>query len=212
MSIPESVLWIIGEDGCTAVKIFCSKDLRQEVADRFAEIFGEEYEKVMDLVEAEYGKSYEREENINPFLHPPVITDYGVFARFDSLAMYCGEIGDHIAPYNAGEALQEALNRLQDEFPTITYDGYVAFCWADTHSGDVIQYRITSESRNDKDDVTYDFVGDTLSRVFSDENAWQELYEDIESQDFENYNEVCRFFDMYSEYIQGNIRERLKRR
>ena len=64
MMIPECLVWAMGDDGCTAVKIYCAEDLREEIASRFTEAFNEEYEKVMDLIEEEDGDDvYYLEEN-----------------------------------------------------------------------------------------------------------------------------------------------------
>ena len=54
MYLPECLVWAM-IDGCTAVTIFCADDLRANVASRFTEVFSEEYDKVMDLVEEEEG-------------------------------------------------------------------------------------------------------------------------------------------------------------
>lgn len=144
MYLPECLIWAM-EEGCTAVKIFCTEDLRANVASRFTEVFSEEYDKVMDLVEEEAGDCNEKEEDINPF-NGAQIADYGVYLSFDSLALYSGG-GDYLAPYDAGEALEKALKKIKKEFPSIRYEGYVAYSWSDVRSGEVCQYEITSEKR-----------------------------------------------------------------
>ena len=112
MFLPECLVWAM-EEGCTAVKIYCAEDLRTSVASRFTEVFGEEYDKVMDLVEEEDGDCNEKEEGMNPF-NGAQITDYGVYLSFDSLALYsCG--GDFLASHDAGEALEKTLKKIKKE-------------------------------------------------------------------------------------------------
>ena len=210
MRIPESILWVIGDDGCTAVKIFCDESIRRKVAGRFVNIFDDEYEKLMDMIEEEDGTCYEKEENISPLVEAPKITDDGVFVQFDSLAMYCGAFGDYIASHNAGEAITEALRRLQGEFQNITYNGYVAYCWSDSHGGETCQYRITSDFNDDDKDVIYDFIGNILKLTFSRNYVWDELYEEMEGRDFEDCDEIEQFFVAYADYLPEDAIEKLK--
>lgn len=67
MYIPDCLVWAMGDDGCTAVKVYCEEELREGIAARFTEVFNEEYEKLMDLIEEEEGACYEKEEEFNPF-------------------------------------------------------------------------------------------------------------------------------------------------
>ena len=55
MYIPDCLVWAMGDDGCTAVKVYCEEELRDGIAARFTEVFNEEYEKLMDLIEEEEG-------------------------------------------------------------------------------------------------------------------------------------------------------------
>ena len=208
MMIPECLVWAMGDDGCTAVKIYCAEDLREEIASRFTEAFNEEYEKVMDLIEEEDGDCNEKEEDINPF-NGAQITEYGVFLPFDALAMYCGW-GDHLASHDAGEALDKALKTIKKEYPSITYEGYVAYCWSDVHSGEVCQYEISSEKKRKKDNnVVYDFVGQALGLALQDDEAWDSLAEDLDGADENDFKRTLQFFYMYSKWIPEDATDRI---
>ena len=64
MCIPDCLIEAMGDDGCSAVKIYCEEALRKEIASRFTELFNEEYEKIMDLIEEEEGACNEKDEGI----------------------------------------------------------------------------------------------------------------------------------------------------
>jgi len=205
MKIPEVLVWNMADECCTAVNIYCSKDLRKTIAERFTEVFNEEYEKVMDLIEEEDGDCLEKEEGLSPF-DGAHVTDEGVFLSFSALAMYCC-YGDHLASYNAGEALEKALKTIKKEFPSIRYEGYVAYCWSDTHGGEVEQYAVSSEKN--KGDVVYDFVGEAVEFVLQDDETWERLEEELEDAEESDYKEILRFFHHYSEWISPDASAKL---
>ena len=205
MYIPECLMWAMGDDGCTAVKVYCEEKLREEIAARFTEAFNEEYEKLMDLIEEEEGACYEKEEEMNPF-NGARVTDYGIFLPFDALSMYCDEYGDHLSWHNAGEAMEEALKIIKREYPSISYEGYVAYCWSDVNSGEVVQYEISSvkKKKKDKSVVIYDFVGEALGETLEDEEVWDELSEEIEAADENEIKKIIKLFHIYSKWVPSD--------
>lgn len=209
MLIPDSLVWAMGDDGCTAVKVFCTDDLREEIAARFTELFNEEYEKLMDLIEEEEGDCYEKEEELNPF-NGAQVKDYGLLLPFDALAMHCG-YGDHLSWHSAGEALEKALKSLKEQYPSITYEGYVAYCWSDVHSGEVCQYEISSEKKRKKDkgDKIYDFVGESLGFALQDDDTWDSLAEELDGSDENVFKRIIKLFHMYSKWLPSDAIERL---
>ena len=209
MSIPDCLVEAMGFDGCSAVKIYCEKAQRNEIASRFTEVFNEEYEKIMDLIEEDSGACYEKDAGINPFTGAKV-TDYGVFLSFDCLAMYCG-FGDHLANYDAGDALNMALNRIRQEYPSISYEGYIAYGWSDVHGGDVCQYEISSKRRRKKDKgfVIYDFIGEALRKILEDEDAWERLSEFLLFQEEYTLKKIIKLYHLYSEYVPSDSIERI---
>ena len=205
MYIPDCLVWAMGDDGCTAVKVYCEEELREGIAARFTEVFNREYEKLMDLVEEEEGACYEKEEELNPF-NGAQVTDYGVFLPFDALSLYCDEYGDHLSWHNAGEALEEALKIIKREHPSISYEGYVAYCWSDVHSGEVVQYEISSEKKKkkDKSEIIYDFVGVALGEALEDEEVWEELSGEIEAADENEIKKIIKLFHIYSKWVPSD--------
>lgn len=204
MYIPDCLVWAMGYDGCTAVKVYCEEELREKIAARFTEAFNEEYEKLMDLIEEE-GGCYEKKEGLNPF-NGARVTDYGIFISFDALSMYGDEYGDHLSSHNAGEAMEEALKIIKQEHPSISYDGYVAYCWSDVHSGDVCQWEISSEKKKKKDTgiVIYDFVGVALGEALADEKTWEGLSEDLECEDENEFKKIIKLFHAYSKWMPSD--------
>ena len=209
MNIPDCLVEAMGFDGCSAVKIYSEKALRNEIAARFTEIFNEEYEKIMDLIEEDSGACYEKDEGINPFTGAKA-TDYGVFLSFDCLAMY-GAFGNHLAYYNAGDALKKTLKRIKQEYPSISYEGYIAYCWSDINSGDVCQYEISSKRRRKKDKsfIVYDFIGEALRKILEDEDAWERLSEFLLFQEEYTLKRIIKLYHLYSEFVPSDSIERI---
>lgn len=207
MLIPESLVWAMG--GCTEVKVFCADDLREEIATRFTELFNEKYEELMDLIEEEEGNCYEKEKGLNPF-NGAKIKEYGIQLPFDGLAMYSGH-GDCLSWHDAGEALEKALETLKEEYPSITYEGYVAYCWSDIHCGDVCQYEISSEERrkNDKGEKIYDFVGEALGLGLKYGDTWDRLAEELDGSDENDFKRIIKFFHMYSKWLPSDTIEKI---
>ena len=207
MKIPDCIVWAMEDGSCTAVKIYCKEDLRKEISVRFKKCFDEEYEKVMDLIEEEAGDCYEKDMDFNPF-KGALISEYGIFLSFDNLAMYCGS-GDIVASYSAGDALNIALQRLKREYPSINYEGYVAYVWSDIHSGDVCQYKISSRKEEDKPEVVYDFIGKELGVVLQKDETWDRLSESLEDADENDFMRILRFLYVYSKWIPFDAMNRV---
>ncbi len=209
MIIPKCLVWAMGEDGCTAVKIFCEENLREKIASRFTEVFNEEYEKLMDLIEEEEGDCNEKDEGINPFKGAQV-TDYGVFLPFDSLAMYCG-YGDHLSCHDAGEALEDTLKAIKQEYLSISYEGYVVYWRSDVRSGEACQYEISSEKKRKKDnsDVVYDFVGEALGFALQDEEAWDSISDELDGADENDFKRILKLFHLYSKWIPEDATDKI---
>lgn len=209
MCIPDCLIEAMGDDGCSAVKIYCEEALRNEIASRFTELFNEEYVKIMDLIEEEEGACYEKDEGINPF-NGAKVTDYGVFLSFDCLAMYTA-FGNHLADYDAGDALNKSLKRIKQEYPSISYEGYIAYCWSDVNSGDVCQYEISSKRRRKKDKgfVIYDFIGEALRKILEDRDAWERLSEFSLYEDEKTLKKIIKLYHLYSSFVPSDSIERI---
>lgn len=203
MLLPESLVWTFDSEGCCGVKIFCKDEEKEEIAERFEEIFNENYEEIMDLIEEDDGDCFEKDKELNPFISADIM-DYGLFLRFDSLAMYCSD-GDIIAQYDAGDALVLALKQIKREYPDIRYEGYVGYHWSDIHGGDVCQYELSSDSKNPK---VYDFVGNALAFSFEDD-AWDRIEEHLQFADHDEYEKIFEAFDLYERWIPSDAKDRL---
>lgn len=208
MLILERILWIMGDNGCTAVKLYCSVDLRKEIAAHFTDAFNKEYGKLMDRIEEEEGICYEKENKLNPFIGA-LVTDYGVFLPFNALSMYCDKYGDIISGYNAEGAMEKALQTIKQEYPSISYEGYVAYCWSDIHSGEACQREISSKKKKDMGDVIYDFIGEALGRTLEDEENWERLSEELEYEDEGEFKKIIKLFHTYSKWIPSDAIERI---
>jgi len=214
MYIPEILLDAMETDGygCTGVKVYCEEKISREIVSRFKEIFNDEYKKTMDHIEEEFGDCYEKEKGINPFKSARV-TDYGVLFRFDALAMYCRN-GNIIAKCNGGgETLETALETIKQEYPSISYEGYVAYSWSDIHSGEQIQYRISSEKKKDKSEIVYDFVGEALAELFEDgfeEYEWWEIFcERLEYANEDEFKKIIKLLHTYSKWVPSDAIDRV---
>ena len=201
MYIPVCLLGDMESQSCVGVKVYCEEELREKIAARFTEVFNEEYDKLMDLIEEEEGECYEKDKGLNAFKGARV-TDDGIVLSFNSLAMYCG-YGDHISSHDAGEAMEEALKTIKQEHPSISYDGYAAYWWSDVRGGDMCQWEISSEKKKkkDKDDVIYDFVGEALGEVLE---TWYNSSEIWHFSDEKEIKKVIKLLHTYSKWVPSD--------
>ena len=200
MDIPESLVWALDNKGTSVVKIYCDENIREEIASRYTEIFNDEYEKLMDLIEDDGRICFERVEGINPF-NGPRVTDYGVLLRFNKLALYSGRYGDHISGYFAEEAVEKALDTIKNEYPSIAYDGYIAYSWSDIHGGEIEQFRIFSEMNRDMNDEVYDCVGEIVGEAIANKNTWLRLSDELIAEEEIEFKRIIKFFYLYSKWI-----------
>lgn len=207
MYLPECFVWAMAE-GCTGVNIYCTDDLRAKIAARFTEVFNEEYDKVLELVEEEDGWSTEKEDGFNPFNGAQIFDD-GVHLSFGALSLYSGN-GDFLASHDTGEALVKALKKIKKEFSSIRYEGYVAYSWSDVHSGDVCQYEISSENaKKGAEDIVYDFVGEALAEALQDDEVWDNLAKELQDASESDFKKILKLFHMYSQWIPTDAANRL---
>lgn len=203
MYIPDFLVHYIMYGDHTTIKIYCDAELRDGIIERFTEVFNEEYEKLMDLIEKEEGPCHEKE--FNPF-HGAKKTDYGVSLSFGNLALH-DFTGDFLIWDTADEVLEDALWTIKKEYPSISYEGFVAYIRSDVKGGELIQYEIFSEKKKDKGDVVYDCIGEGLG-VALEEN-WEDMSEELSYTEENDLKKIIKLFHMYSKWIPSDTIDKI---
>lgn len=209
MFLHDSILWAMGPDGASGINIFCEESVREEVAEFFEDTFNAFWEEAEDAVAAAYGNCTEKG---CPSPMAVSVSDEGVLASLEPLYLSFN-FGDQIVSDDTAEdALQNALKKLTEEYPDVSYEGYIGFQWTDIHSGDVTQYEFSSDSDSfDETDRVYGFVGNALCTAMEteEEEFWDTLEGELESAEIEDFEQVANCFRAYAEWLPEDTMDRL---
>jgi hypothetical protein len=157
------------------------------------------------------------------------VADYGVCIKISTLEIRY-DWGDYCDLDYGRDALDFALEETKRKFPEIEYEGYIAFPWSDVHSGEVEQWAIASEGRQELD--AYDFIGEVLNKNFkhaehgytsedtgdvedyyddvTPNDIWSELEDSLAGQEAcpEDYEEVLDVLFAHTEWIEKDVLQR----
>ena len=210
---------------CTAVIIYCSEDVQDAVADRFPQIFEECYKNAMvaaakdfygedlDITEEEVFFDESEEEDMKAviceeqFYGIPLSdiskTEGGIIIQLGRLDLH--EPNGHHMFMDAEGALEKALNSLNEEFPSITYEGHVAYIMSDVSCGEIRQYVFSSDKKHP--DYPYRATGESLAIVLQDEEFWDKLSHCAYKE--EEFIELLECFRLYAEWLPSDALNRL---
>ena len=124
-------------------------------------------------------------------------TDFGFFVEIEDL--YLSYRYGCCENEYGNKALQKTLDEFEEKFPDIKYNGLIAYVWSDLISGDVVQYEVKSKGTKSPD--LYDFVGETLRELTTEEDFIDEFMGYIEDYDEEEWEELLESIDLYRDYI-----------
>lgn len=213
-------------EGFSGVYVYGPADKLEEVASTFEECFENAWNEAMDQAEEEYDADCEeKEEGIDV----PASVSKEKDRIFISVApLYLSmNYGARADNEYGPEALESTLKLLKTKYPEISYEGVIAYEWSDEHSGDVVNYEISSESVSTENTKTYDFIGNILRMLVNDENLCEDFLEKMEYgmedadeedfeavlKDFQTYgikgDALDKFLDMAEDY-NAELRERLE--
>ena len=210
MLLADWLIWALENDDIGGIKIYCEDSIKQNVAKTFRDIFETEWKNALEKVEAEYG-------NLDDKGFLPVFTkyrEYGILVSVGALDIkYCwGEFCD--LQYGR-EALDNALKATKEQYPTIEYDGLIAYPWSDRRGGDVVQYEVSSKKEKCNNDTVYDFVGEAIAEHLAGNHLW-ERQDDPEVDDltfavtgklhhFENQEEISEYIEDLGAAVSGSV-------
>ena len=192
-------------EGFSGVYIYCSQEIIGEIADKFDELFEEAWNQAMDDAEEDYDAvCQEKEDEIGV---PACIDKNGDWEKADRLHI---EVDPLYLSMNYGaradndygtSALEDTLKKIKELYPSIAYEGLIAYEFSDEHCGDVINYEISSEEISRDNDKTYDFVRDILNMVLSDEGIsedfWEKMSYQLDDADEDDLNKIVKDFHTY---------------
>lgn len=194
------------------VKVYCDSSLREEVGKVFMKTFESEWEKALEEFEDAYGGYDEVYEEYFPVSIES--TEYGLFISVEALSIEdaCGCACDL-----ENDALINSFKAIKEQFPTIEYEGFISYVWADKYCSDVNQYRISS-SEIENDNKVYDFVGQAIADHLKGDHLWHR-WKDLEMENcifvvtgklhyFKNREEITG----YIENLGGTVSESVSKK
>lgn len=217
MKLPESILWTmdqINSEDLLGIYILCEESKRKEIAISFNENMDRYWREAKEEVEKEYGW-YNSDNNYSPAIAGGFSREKGVFVRFYSIPIFYApdEQSDMVAE-NANAAIEKTLVKLLREYPEISVEGYIGYCFRFENGGEAYQYELTSKGTEisyGETDRVYDFVGETISRAMEDYHFWDGLIENVSgiwrcTEDEETKN-VFDFIHAYAKWLPEDAYE-----
>ena len=185
-------------EGFSGVYINCEQSIVGEIADAFEEVFASKWNEAMDDAEEEYDcPCVEKEEEMDAPVqvhkqeNRVYVDVYPLFLTFGSRA------DNQYGP----DALEDTLKELKEKYPSISYEGVIAYEWCDEHSSDVVNEEISSEETDAENKKTYDFIKEKLNMVINEEPLSEEFWEkmgwQIEEADEDDVNQIINDFRTY---------------
>ena len=210
MLLAEELVWALSDDDIGGVKIYCDSSISEKVCKSFKEIFDGEWKNALEKAEAEYGELENRE-------YMPVSIEnreYGLFIYVGALSIkYCW--GDFCDLEYGRIAFNNTLKAIKKQYPTIEYEGLIAFPWSDRRCGGIEQYEVFSNIVNRHNDMVYDSVGEALKTHLEGTHLWG--HEDDPEMDdlffvitgklhhFENREEITEYIEDLGATVTGSI-------
>ena len=196
--------------GTIHTDIYGPADKLDEVAASFGENFATAWNEAMDAAEEEYGAPCEdREEGREA---PASVSRHDdkllITVSPLCLSMDYGACADNKYGPNA---LENSLKELKARYPEITYEGVIAYEWGDGHSGDIVNYEISSETISPGNTKRYGFIGDILKTFldmdFLAEEFWEKMEYGMEDAEEEDFRDVIKNFLAYD--LPGDALDRI---
>ena len=196
MLINETFIWC-ADTSFSGINFYTdASDAKENAIEFFKKQFKKNWTEAVKEVEKIYGDC-EEADDLDELPIEVSETDFGFFVEIEDLYLsygYCcceNEYGN--------KALQKTLDEFEEKFPEIKYNGLIAYVWSDLKSGDVVQYEVKSKGTKSPD--VYDFVGEILRELTTEEDFVDEFMGYIEDYDEEEWEELLENIDLYRDYI-----------
>lgn len=211
MNLSESLVWALESYDISGVKVMCETAVRDEASKYFLDEFKTKWNEALDKVEEENGNCETKEEGYFPA--SVKTTDYGFFIEAGALEIRFA-FGNYYDLERGVEAFENALKTMKTKYPEVEYEGYIGYPVSDVHGGEAFQWELSSLKGNKNEDVVYDFVGNVLNTVLSNEEYAPE--EPIEAEDlvftvagklqyFENREEITEYIEDLGASVSGSV-------
>lgn len=216
MKLPESILRTMYEmerrKELLEISIFCEESKRDEIACFFNETMKKYWIEAEKQVEEKYSCNNE-DNNYAPT--DAFSSDGKVMVYFISRPVfYKSEDCSDVISEEANAVIEKTLVKLLREYPEVSVEGYMGFCFEIGNEKKVYQYELTSKGTEisyGETDRVYDFVGETISRAMEDYHFWDGLIENVSgiwgcTEDEETKN-VFDFIHAYAKWLPEDAYE-----
>lgn len=213
MELNENLIWALESYDISGIKIFCDSYICDAVKLYFISKFMEEWDTALLFCETKYGQCQTKEDEYTP-IHVST-KEYGIFVNVGALDIRYA-YGDCCDLDLGIEALDNTLKAVKETYPSIEYEGYIAFPWSDLKSGDIVQYHVFSKKTSYLTDKCFDFVGEKLAHILETENHIWLPEEVLNAEDFrfvvsgkleyfENREEFVEYIEELGGTVTGSI-------
>ena len=198
---PERI--IINCFSCSAVIIYCAEDLRDTIAERFEIVFKECCKTILEENWIEDDDIEDAYDEFLDLLLEISKTKDGVLFLFDSFDVH---LWSDYSVAAADDQLRDALKIITEEYPTVRYEGHIAYFQSDGQGYiEIRQYLFSS----DKTPENFPFfcTGAALESVLRNDDIWDCLLNNYTLID--EFIELLELFKIYSDWLPSDTLNRL---
>ena len=218
MKLPESILRTMYEmerrKELLEISIFCEESKRDEIACFFNETMKKYWIEAEKQVEEKYSCNNE-DNNYAPT--DAFSSDGKVMVYFISRPVfYKSEDCSDVISEEANAVIEKTLVKLLREYPEVSVEGYMGFCFEIGNEKKVYQYELTSKGTGicyDETDRVYDFVVESIAETMRNYFFWKILAKQLEKvcgyTQKEEIKNVLKFIEAYSKWLPEDSDSRL---
>lgn len=214
MQLNENLIYALESYDISGIKIFCDTYICDAVKLYFLSKFTEEWDTTLLFCETKYGQCETKEEEYMP-IHVAT-KEYGIFIEVGALDVKYAN-GDFCDLELGIEALDNTLKAVKETYPSIEYEGYIAFSWGDLRGGEIVQYEVSSKQTQSQDlNQCFEFVGEKLAHILETEHHIWFPEEALSAEEFrfvvsgklecfENREEFVEYIEELGGTVTGSI-------
>lgn len=209
--LSDSLLSILDYYEPSGIEFFAPKEIVDDAIkcfqDQFTDAWYSEFPEAAERFGYEWSQEtqeYMKEENPVPLEISH--TDYGFYAKIGNLTIK----SDFEAGYTGEISVSSALKKIEEDFPDISFRGYIGWLWHDKITCEPCQWEC--QKGNTGNSLVYESVKQALKKAVLDGDFWDQVIDGLISEPEENFVDILKlyseWFDLgYLECLQNKGKE-----
>lgn len=204
--LPDSLLFILDDYKPSGIEFFSPEEIVEDAIkcfqDQFTDAWYSEFPEAAERFSYEWSQEtqeYMKEENPVPLEISR--TDYGFYAKIGNLTIN----SDFEAGFTGESSVSSALEKIEEDFPDISFRGYIGWIWYDKVTCEPSQWEC--QKGNAGNSLVYESVKQALKKAVLDRRFWNQVIDTLISEPEENFVYILK---LYSEWFDFGYLECLQ--